>query len=101
MRFKVLPPELTRLLTKDEEDILTPRADKRAFAVGLAPCSRCGGKMQQKLNTVQPFTPEEPLPRTFAVCDDCGFAYDPHSGLVVAMGNPAKVEDPFSIPESE
>jgi hypothetical protein len=101
MQLKPLPPELLRLLVKDEEDILTPRAEKRAFAVGLDPCSRCGGKMQETLNSVHPFTPEEPLPRTLAVCDDCGFSYDPHNGIIVSMGNPAKVEDPFAIPETE
>jgi rubredoxin len=36
-----------------------------------------------------------------AECEDCGFVYDPNTGLVLEMGNPARVKDPFAIPTDE
>lgn len=101
MMFKTLDPNLAKLLVKHDEDILTPRAEKRSFAVASTPCPECGGTFRQCTNPVMVFTQEEPLPRVLAECDSCGFTYDPHNGIIVGMGNPAKVRDPFEIPQSE
>ena len=45
----------------------------------------------------QPFTNTSTLPRTTARCVDCGHEIDTQTGMVVKLGNPAKVEDPFPI----
>ena len=38
-----------------------------------------------------------PLPRNEAKCVDCGCIIDATSGFMVAMGNPAKVEQALPI----
>jgi hypothetical protein len=100
MSFKPLDPRIIRLLTKHEEDILTPRAEKRTAAIATAPCPRCGGEMHQSLNSRHIFTPDEPLPRTLGECKECGYCYDPNSGIVLNVGDPRKSDNLFDPHEA-
>lgn len=54
--------------------------------------------MHQRL-AARAFTPDSMIPRTVARCVDCGCEIDTQSGLMTAMGNPAKVEPPLPIIE--
>lgn len=98
MELQPLDPRLLALLIKDEEDILTPRAEKRRNAIEFNPCPRCGSKMQEVLSEGQVFTENEPLPRTVGKCSNCDYTYDPHSGLVISTGDARKrAEDPYAL----
>lgn len=99
MQLKILDPTLVRLLVKGEEDILTPRARGREMAISASPCPRCGTELRKSLNVKHVFTPDEPLPRILAECPECGFCYDPHTGIVLETGNPARGNDLYGIPE--
>lgn len=44
------------------------------------------------------YSEHDPLPRTMARCVDCGQVLDPGTGIILELGNPAKIEDPFAIP---
>ncbi len=52
--------------------------------------------MHQRL-AQKTFTVDSMLPRTVARCVDCEHEIDTQSNLVVAMGNPGKVEEPLPI----
>lgn len=102
MELQPLDPRLLALLIKGEEDILTPRAEKRRSAIEFNPCPRCGSKMQEMLTRGQVFTDGEVLPRTVGTCSSCGYTYDPHSGLVTDTGDPMKTpDDPFKVDISQ
>lgn len=95
MRLLTLPLHVRRRLIEHEDDILTPAVAGRSQKYS-APCPRCGGALHQAM-AEQPFTAGSTLPRNVARCVDCGHEIDTQSGMVVKMGNPAKVESPFPI----
>lgn len=99
MKFQTLDPRLARLLLEGQEDMLTERAEKRRNAIEGAPCPRCYGKLQEVLNDKHPFTDGEILPRILGQCQNCGYTYDPNTGIVVHTGDPreAQMPDPFKI----
>lgn len=93
MHFKPLAPSMLQLLLKDEEDILTSRAEARAEQIQHLPCKRCGNPLIQTLDPERPFRVGEVLPAVLASCQVCGYAVDAQSGLVVSTGDP-KAEQP-------
>lgn len=95
MRFLTLPLATRRRLIEHETDILTPAAAQRSQTYG-APCPRCKGAMHMAMAD-QPFTHGSVLPRNVARCVDCGCEIDTQSGMMIKMGNPAKVESPIPI----
>lgn len=95
MKLITLPLEIRRRLLEHEPDTLTPLVEAKNKKAAL-PCPRCGGAMHQFL-AERPFTSTSILPRTVARCVDCSCEMDMQSGLMVKMGNPAQVEDPFPI----
>lgn len=101
MNVKTLPQDVLRRLIEKEEDILGPMADADRTARATTPCPRCGGPFHKQFDPQRAFSPDRPLPRAFYRCVDCGYTYDPHTGFVIAMGNPGKVEDPFKLNTAE
>lgn len=95
MRFLTLPLAVRRRLLEHEPDVLTPAVNERAQKYGK-PCPRCGGAMHQSM-AERAFTAGSMLPRNVARCVDCGCEVDTQSGMMIKMGNPAKVEPPFPI----
>ena len=100
MHLLTLPEHVLRRLLEHETDILTPAEAARRQKYS-APCPRCRGAMHQHLSE-NPFSADSLLPRTVARCVDCGCEIDTQSGVMMKLGNLAKVEDPFpSIKPSE
>lgn len=97
MKLKTLPEEVTRELLKFEEDILTPLAERDRTTRATTPCPRCGGHFRKQFDSRRAFSPDRPLARFFYRCFECGYTVDPETGFVIAMGNPAKAEDPFKL----
>lgn len=90
MKLLTLPLSVRRRLIQHEADVLTPAAAARTKNAEM-PCSCCGGAMHLGIAT-QPFTANSVLPRNVAKCVDCGQEIDTQSGMIIKLGNPAKVE---------
>ena len=101
MPTKILPKGLAALLIQGEEDLITPRVELEQQIRDTTPCPRCGGHFEKVLDPDRAFSPDRVLPRFFHKCEVCGYTHDPHSGLVIDLGNPAKAEDPFKIDTGE
>lgn len=95
MRILTLPLSIRKKLLEHEPDLLSQKVKDRTEKYGF-PCPRCGGALHQHLSD-RPFTNTSSLPRTTAQCVDCGHEIDTQSGMIVKLGNPAKVEPPFPI----
>lgn len=91
-------PEALRLrMIAGEEDILTPMAATRKWQTTSNPCTECGGAIQQTMDTSNTFDDGDPLPRTVGKCVDCGFTFEPRTGLVVSTSKPWEVEEVLPI----
>jgi len=97
MALKILPEHITRRLLQGEEDMITPEVAATQAIQDSTPCPRCGGHFHKMLDPNRAFSADRALPRSFLQCVDCGYTYDPHTEIVIATGNPAKVKDPFKI----
>ena len=75
------------------DDELTPLAKEQLSRIKGMMCPRCRAAMAPQLFAPQVFSPNEPLPRTVATCQECGASIDPKSGIVLNVGDPRKVED--------
>jgi hypothetical protein len=97
MPFVEMDPELARKAIEGYQNELEPeRLGLEAFYRQFR-CKRCGGYCQKELVSGHVFgDPGVLVPRAVLRCARCGFLFDPHSGLILEMGNPAKV--PPDIP---
>lgn len=96
--FKTMPKELVLRLLKDEQDILTPLAEKRSAAIKNTACPRCGSSLHAKLAPLNMvFTPDDPLPRLLGECPECGFSASANTGVVYSTGDARRVTDPLPI----
>jgi hypothetical protein len=60
-------------------------------------CKRCDGFCQKEQVPGHVFSdPSVLVPRAVLRCTRCDFLFDPHSGLILELGNPAKI--PPDIP---
>ena len=91
------PTEIAKLL-EGYEDTLTPAAEAREKFYRAQTCPQCTGSSFRKVGDLRMmFRPDDPLPRYQLKCSNCGCVFDPHSGLVVRMGNVGKAFVP-SVP---
>ena len=96
--IKLMDPEATLKLLEGRKDIITPLAEAREAFYQSQTCIRCGSPALIKVgdaNTM--FRSNEPLPRYLLKCASCECLFDPHSGLLLSMGNQAKALVP-SVP---
>lgn len=91
MNLKFLDPTITQKLLEGYEDTLTPAAEAREKFYKGQTCPTCSGNAFSKSGDIRMmFRPDDPLPRYQLKCTNCGCLFDPHSGLVVTIGNRAK-----------
>lgn len=98
MSLKLLDPIITSKLLEGHEDVITPLAEERKNFYQNQNCPHCDGNsltMQGDSKTM--FRGNDPLPRYTLSCDNCDCLFDPHSGLILSMGNRAKAFVP-SVP---
>lgn len=67
-------------------DELTPLAESRKAYITTMACPRCKVPMSPAVDHQHPFTPDDPLPRQNAKCDECGYTVDPRTGIVLEVG---------------
>lgn len=98
MPYKELDPEVIFDAIQGHENVLEGEQKKAEAFYRQFICPSCKGAKLTKH-----FIPEHAFadPNWFAgratlICDACGCHFDPHSGLILSMGNPAKV--PSDVP---
>lgn len=98
MPYKELDPEIIFAAIEGYENILDGEQKKADSFYRQFICPSCKGA-----NLTKHFTPRHAfsdpdwlIGRATLICDACGCHFDPHSGLILEMGNPAKV--PSDIP---
>ena len=93
--LKPLDPRITQKLLEGTQDTLTPAAEVREKFYKQQSCPHCAGNSFQKRGDIRMmFRPDDPLPRYQLHCENCGCLFDPHSGIVVKLGNLAKAYKP-------
>lgn len=98
MPFKELDPELAWKSIEGYQNELVPEQRALDSFYRQFKCPRCGGNCRKEtLNAVHAFAdPETLVPRSVLRCLSCDCLFDPHTGIRLEMGNPAKV--PPDIP---
>ena len=95
----ILTPEQVRAAIKGHTDELS--GENRCYEALYrlhGTCTRCGGKMMKEFLTKgHVFGGDTLVPRAALRCTDCGHLFDPHTGLEVERGNPAKVSSDIPI----
>ena len=95
MELKPLDPEVILRMLVGHKDIITPMAQEREKFYQSQSCPHCGGATFTKHATsADIFRGNDPLARYQLICQDCDCLFDPHSGLVLKLGNRAKAWGP-------
>lgn len=95
-------PQSLRKLCRDpniEPDILTPMAQAQRLEITSEPCPECGGAVEEHYDPQNVFSDDEPLPRAFGKCVDCGYTFDPRNGMVIETSKRWRVEEVLPIIE--
>jgi hypothetical protein len=79
------------------DDVLTPLATQRTNHIKSMACPRCRSAMSPQLYTPNVFSPDDPLPRMMAWCQDCNSTIDPRTGIVLDTGDPRRVEEALPL----
>lgn len=98
MPLKELDPELAWKAIEGYQNELVPEQRALDAFYRQHRCKRCGSSCRKEtLNSVHAFAdPETLVPRSVLRCLSCNCLFDPHTGMILEMGNPAKV--PPDIP---
>jgi hypothetical protein len=91
MHLKAADPRVTLKLLEGRKDVIGPLAAARDEFYRSQSCIRCNGTSLTKVaNAATLFHPNDPMPRYLMECKDCECLFDPHTGLLLAMGNLGK-----------
>ncbi len=91
MDLKFLDPRITEKLLEGYEDTITEAAKKREQFYQDQLCPTCHGDSLRKHADIRTmFRPNDPLPRYQLACTGCGCVFDPHSGIVLKIGDLGK-----------
>jgi hypothetical protein len=95
MQLKTLDPEITKKLLEGHRDVVSPLADEREAFYYSQVCPHCGTTGLKKTGDARMmFRNGDPMPRYLLECEACGCVHDPHSGIIVTLGNLAKALKP-------
>lgn len=88
MAFIEMDPELILRAVEGYKNELAPESEKLEAFYRQFTCKRCGSNMLAKeTDTRHAFSDKDTLvPRSLLRCQTCQFLFDPHSGLVVEIG---------------
>lgn len=91
-----MDPALAAKLIEGYENELEPALKAQDAFYRQHNCPRCGGNTQKHFLSVQhafPGIAGEILPRSGLKCLLCECVFDPHSGMIVELGNAGKIND--------
>jgi hypothetical protein len=94
MRLKFLDPEIARKLMEGHEDVVTPAAKASERFYAAQSCIRCGGSCRKVGDVRTMFQQGEIMPQYRLECLACGCEFNPHSGMIVKMGNLGEALEP-------
>lgn len=95
MAFKPMDPKIIAKLIEGHKDIITPAAEEREKFYQSQDCPDCGGNALTKNGDAKTmFRAGDILPRYTLSCDNCDCLFDPHSGIILSLGNKAKAWQP-------
>lgn len=99
MPYVELDPEVALEAIEGHESIFTGEQLKADAFYRQFICPSCkSSSLGKRFNARHAFAdPSWHIARATLVCNECGCHFDPHSGLILEMGNPAKVESPIPI----
>jgi hypothetical protein len=98
MDLKFLDPEIALKLLEGHEDVITPLAQARETFYTGQNCPHCGSNALEKIgNAHRLFVDGDLLARYQLRCSGCECEFDPHSGIVLKIGNIGKAYQP-SVP---
>lgn len=107
MFFKEMDPELIKSILAEETDILTPLLEADQKIYNEASCPQCGGTTVKERDLDNDLEVLEdgsvvskstrPIPKYLCRCVDCRCLFDPFSGLLLEMGNLARIEPRIPI----
>ena len=94
--YQEMDPELALKLIEGYDDVLTGEMRKQEAFYRQFDCPRCGGKCDKHFLSIQhafPQNGESLVPRSGLKCRLCDCVFDPHSGLMVSLGNAGKITE--------
>lgn len=94
--FHPMDPTLIRKAIEGHDFILGEEKKKQDDFYDRFSCRRCGHHPLTRRAHPKPFIEGEALARSLLGCESCGHVFDPHSGIDVELGNPARI--PPAVP---
>lgn len=95
MNLKPMDPRITLKLLEGHRDLISPMAAAQERFYQNQVCPSCDGTSFTKTgNASQLFRHGQALPHYTLRCNDCDCLFDPHSTIVLSMGNRAKAAVP-------
>lgn len=76
------------------EDVVTPAAKASERFYAAQSCIRCGGSCRKVGDVRTMFQQGEIMPQYRLECLACGCEFNPHSGMIVKMGNLGEALEP-------
>jgi hypothetical protein len=87
--FKELDPAIIRRVIQGYDDVLTPTAKADEAFYRQFSCPRCNGNMNKEFNARSAFDGESLLPKALLRCPLCTLLLEPHTNVIVEVGDDA------------
>ncbi len=97
MAFTPLDPTLAWKAIEGYQNELAPEQKVLDAFYRQHKCPRCEGDCRKEMMVRHAFAPGTLVPRSVLRCHSCACLFDPHSNIIVEMGNLAKVEPAIPI----
>jgi hypothetical protein len=92
MVYVEMDPELVRKALEGYQNELAPEKRKLDAFYRQFKCKRCSGPVRQETHSQHCFNdPDTMTPRALLRCEHCSCLFDPHSNIVLELGDPDKV----------
>jgi hypothetical protein len=90
--YEELDPELAWKAVEGFTDELAPAIKVQDAFYRQFQCLRCKGELHKEFDAHHAYSDSSSvIARALLRCDQCGFLQDPHTGLIIEQGSPAKV----------
>jgi hypothetical protein len=92
--LEFLDQEIVQKLLEGHQDVITPLSEEKEKFYAAQSCPRCGGSCRKLGDYRSMYTGEDALPKFYLQCLACGEEFDPHSGIILKIGNVGKAVSP-------